>query len=120
MKITHDGEYFKLTAKWSEITAACGGLTQEDYRQGFLHLLAVAGQNLDEHPHGVDLIGNMIPGYDVEFALPDPIRKDLTALYTEAMAAGKELTLRKLARVFDPNGEFIEVPEDWHGKGPGA
>ncbi len=116
MKVTHDGEYFSLRVKWSEIVAACEGLSDEDFRDGFLHLADVAFQNSDAH--GVELVANAV-GAQEEAVLPAEIRKSLQMLLTEAMAVGKEITLRKLARTFDPNGEFIEVPDDWIGKGPG-
>ena len=111
---------FALRASWQEITDAVGGLTDDDFRDGFMHLVDVAYQNHETNPHGPDLVANAIPGAPAASPLPDEIRRDMAALFTEAMAVGKEITLRKLARVFDPNGEFIDVPAEWIGKGPGV
>jgi len=104
----HEVEAMKLSQLLDEL----GGLTDKDYREGFLHVADVASQNGDleglEHLHRAMGIG--------EHAEAD---KSLMAILTETMAVGKEITLRKLCKLLDPSGKSIHVPEDWIGKGPG-
>lgn len=109
---------FQLRASFDEIIATCGGLTDDDFRDGFLHLSDVAFQNGDLHGLGLiqNAVGMPLDGGD---RLPDELRASLSALFIEAMAVGKEITLRKLCRVLDPHGEFIDVPAEWIGKGAG-
>lgn len=109
---------FQLRASFQDIMDTCGGLTDDDFRDGFMHLADVALQNDDLI--GMGLVQNAI-GMPLEGAerLPDELRASLSALFIEAMAVGKEITLRKLSRVFDPHGEFIDVPAEWIGKGQG-
>lgn len=114
MKVTHDGEHFKLNAKWSEITAGCGGLESKDFKDGWLHVAECC--KLSEDHIGMELTAAALMGTET---LPPDITAAMQRIFNEATAAGKEITLRKLARVFDPHGEFIEVPEDWYGKGAG-
>lgn len=121
MKVRFENGRFKLEASMTEIYDTCGGLTDENFRDGFLHLADVAAQNDDEV--GLGLVSNAI-GMPLDQEgdsprLPDEVRASLSMLLTEAMAVGKEITLRKLSRVLDPHGEFIDVPDEWIGKGAG-
>lgn len=112
MEVTQIDGRFALKVEWSEIVDAIGGLADKDFRDGIDHLADVAAQNNDAP--GLDLLLLAVKGQDT------PQGRSVMCLLTEAMAVGKEITLRKLARVFDPHGEFIDMPADWIGKGPGA
>lgn len=117
MKVRFENGRFKLEASMQDIYDTCGGLTPEDIRDGYLHLASVAHQN-DDLP-GLEMI-SVIIGAPTDAQLPPEIKASLSMLLVEAMAVGKEVTLRKLSRVLDPHGEFIDVPAEWIGKGPGG
>lgn len=105
-----------VRVKISKLLGELGGLTDSDFRDGFLHLADVAAQNDDLI--GLELLANVL-GAPAEAELPNEIQTSIHRLLTEAMGVGKEITLRKLCRLFDPHGEWIDVPKDWIGKGPG-
>lgn len=117
MKVRFENGRFKLEASIQEIYDTCGEVTGEDYRNAYLHLASVAAQNDDAV--GLDLIANMI-GAPTESPLPPEVCASMQKVVNEAVAVGKEITLRKLSKVLDPHGEFIDVPVDWIGKGEGA
>lgn len=117
MKVRFENGRFKLEASMQDIYDACGGLTDDEFRDGFLHLASVAMQNEDQI--GMGLVENAI-GSPTFSPLPPEVGRSLKMLLVEAMAVGKEITLRKLSKVLDPHGEFIDVPKDWIGKGPGG
>jgi hypothetical protein len=101
----------------SDLLDALGGLTDAEFRYGMLHLADVAARNGDLV--GLELIANAT-GAPTEAQLPDEVCASLQRLLTEAMAVGKEITIRKLCKLYDPHGEWIDVPKDWIGKGPGS
>ena len=118
MKVRFENGRFKLEASMQEIYDTCGEVTAGDYRDAYLHLSSVAAQNDDLV--GLELIANAIGEADGrEGALPPEVCASLQKVINEAVAVGKEITLRKLSRVLDPHGEFIDVPADWIGKGEG-
>lgn len=102
--------------KMSELLGTLGGLTDKDFRDGYMHLADVAAQNDDGT--ALDILANAI-GAPTDAKMPDEICSSLQLLLTEAMAVGKEITLRKLCKLYDPHGEWIDVPKEWTGKGPG-
>lgn len=100
----------------STILRELGSPNDSDYRDGFMHMADVAMQN--EDLIGLDLLSNAL-GTATDNVLPAEIQESLQKLFIEAMAVGKEFTLRKLCKMMDPHGEWIDVPKDWIGKGSG-
>lgn len=99
----------------NEILEICGALTDQDFRDGFLHLASVANQN--EDLDGLKLLTAAV-GMD-DNGNPTEKNHSLQNLLVEAMAVGKEITLRKLCKEIDPEGTALHVPDDWIGKGVG-
>lgn len=100
------------SGSFNDLMDKLGGLTDDEFKDGFMHLGDVALKNQD-------VVALGILTQTLEQCSFRPAARSLKMLLTEAMAVGKEITLRKLCKEFDPHGEWIDIPKDWIGNGPG-
>lgn len=118
--MTTETKTFLARASLNDILEVAGRIEKMDFADALEHVMKVAQLNNDDA--AIVILANAMEAIigKSESDVQHEVGEALQRLFIEFMAAGKEITLRKVCKMFDPEGNHITIPEDWKGRGQGV